>query len=88
MIFVLEKAYFIANMSGLAWSCRPVLTLESTLSMKLVQREESFQIMPGSYKETDEKGKKDLNSADINIAIFIFAILTCTSFYLFLIPHS
>ena len=47
MIFVLEKAYFIANMSGLAWSCQPVLSLESTLSMKLVQREESFQIMPG-----------------------------------------
>ena len=47
MIFLLEKAYFIANMSGLAWSCRPVLTLQSTLSMKLVQGEESFQIMPG-----------------------------------------
>ena len=71
MIFLLEKAYFIANMSGLAWSCRPVLTLQSTLSMKLVQGEESFQIMPGFIQGDWWKRQKKKNTRP-HFLLFIF----------------
>ena len=48
MIFVLEKAYFIANLSGLHGLAGQFWLWKAPLfSMKLVQREESFQIMPG-----------------------------------------
>ena len=74
MIFVLEKAYFIANMSGLAWSCQPVLTLKSTLSMKLVQREESFQIMPLVHTRRLMKKAKKTYIAPISILLFSYLL--------------